>query len=105
QRSEGGFLRRGQFGRAAGGLRTWRGLEPIAAKRGKPSRDGLLVQAQDQGDLGKALAVQDREDGEEMVDLAQAAKELGRRRVALHFFTVGGRDGKTYAAHRDFPPQ
>ena len=45
------------------------------------------------------------EDGEEMFDLAQAAKVLGRLQVALHYFTVGDRDGKTYAAHRAFPPQ
>ena len=51
------------------------------------------------------LAIQDCEDGEEILDLAQMAEVLGRLQVALHFFTVGGRNGKTNAAHRDFPPQ
>jgi hypothetical protein len=104
-RSESGFLRWGQFGWAAGGLRAGHGLEPIAAKRVEPCRDGLRVHAPDQGDLCKALAVQDRKDGEEVFDLAQMAHVLGCLQVALHYFTVGGRDGKTNVAHRDFPPQ
>ena len=58
-----------------------------------------------QGDLCKALAVQGREDGEEMFDLAQAAKVLSSLQVALYYFMVGDRDGKTDAAHRDVPPQ
>jgi hypothetical protein len=60
------------------------------------------VHTQDQSDLCNALAVHNREDGEEIFDPAQAAKVLGRFQVVLHFFTVSGRDGKTYAAHRAF---
>src|SRR5262249_23201797 len=104
-RREGGFLRWSQFGWAACRLRAWRVLESRAAKRGEPCRDSLLVHAQEQSNLGKALAVHDREDGEQMFDPAQVAKVLGRLQVVLHCFTVGGRDGKTYAAHRDVPPQ
>jgi hypothetical protein len=62
------------------------------------------VDAQDHGDLGNTLAVYDREDGEEIFDLAHVAEVLSRLQVALHFFTVGDRDGKTNVAHRDFPP-
>ena len=72
------MLRWGQFGWATGGLGAWCVLEPIATKRLEPCRDGLLMYAQDQGDLCKALAIQHGEDGEEMFDLAQAAKVLGR---------------------------
>jgi len=49
------------------------------------------VHTQDQSDLCKALAVHNREDGEEIFDPAQAAKVLGRLQVVRHFFTVGGR--------------
>ena len=84
---------------------TWRALEPRAAKHANPCRDSLFVHAQDQGDLRKALAVYNCEDGEEIFDLAQVASVLGSLQVALYFFTIGCRDGKTKAAHRDVPPQ
>src|SRR5688572_30144204 len=99
------FLRWGQFGRPAGGLVVWRALDPIAAQQADPAYNGLLMHAQNQGYLRKALAVYDRQDGEEILDLAQVGEVLGSLQVALHFFTVGGRNGKTNAAHRDFPPQ
>jgi hypothetical protein len=47
-----------------------RARDSIAAEHAHPGRDGLLVHTQDQGDLRKALAVHDREDGEEILDLA-----------------------------------
>jgi hypothetical protein len=52
-----------------GGLRVWRVLEPIAAKHVGPGCDGLFVHASDRGDLGKALAIEDREDGDEIFEL------------------------------------
>jgi hypothetical protein len=63
----------GEFGWAAGGLCAWGVLEPLAAKAAEPGCDGLRVHAQARGDLCKALAVHDGEDGEEICDLAQAA--------------------------------
>jgi hypothetical protein len=63
------------------------------------------MHAQDQRDLRATLPIHDREDGKEILDLAQMAEVLGRLQMALHFFTVGGRNGKTNAAHRAFPPQ
>ena len=95
----------GQFRRPAGGFGTWRALDARATKQVDPCRNSLFVYAQDQGDLGTALVIQDREDGEEIFDLTQGAEVLSRLQVALHFFTVGCRDGKTNVAHRDFPPQ
>jgi hypothetical protein len=51
-----------------------------------------------------AVAVQDREDSEEILDLAQVPQVLSRLQVVFHFFTIRGRHGKTQAAHRDVPP-
>ena len=83
-----GFLCGGQCGRTACGLVACCTLEPRAAKPLDPCRDGLLVHAQDQGDLRNALAVYDCEDGEEIFDLAYVAEVLGRLQVALDLFTV-----------------
>jgi hypothetical protein len=70
QGGEGGFLRWGQFRRAARGLCPWRALAAIAAKPVDPGCNSLLVHTQDQSDLRTALAIHDREDGEEIFDLA-----------------------------------
>jgi hypothetical protein len=45
----------------------------LATKPVEPGCDGLRVHAQTRGNLYKALAVHDGEDGEEIFDLAQAA--------------------------------
>src|SRR4030095_13826877 len=55
-------------------------------------------------DLRETLAVEDREDREEILGLAQVACALGCLQLAFHFFTIRGRHGKTHAAHRDVPP-
>jgi hypothetical protein len=41
------------------------------------------------------VAIHDREDSEEIFDLADVAQALGCLQVALHVFTVGCRDGNT----------
>jgi hypothetical protein len=46
------------------------------------------VHTQDQRDLRETLAVHDRKDGEEILDLAQVAQLLGRLQLAFHFSTV-----------------
>jgi hypothetical protein len=51
------------------------------------------------------LALHNREDSQEIFDLADVAKALGCLQATLYFFTIGCRDGKTDAAHRDVPPQ
>jgi hypothetical protein len=61
------------------------------------------VHTQDQSDLRTALAIDDREDGKQIFDLAYVAEVLGCLHVALYFFTVRGRDGKTNGARRGFP--
>src|SRR5262245_22000278 len=105
--NEGGesdFLRRGEFGRAPGRLPARCTLAAIATEQAYPSGDGLLVHAQDPGDLRKTLAVEHREDREEIFDLAEVPQVLGCLQLAFHFFTIRGRHGKTHAAHRDVPP-
>jgi hypothetical protein len=70
QGGEGGFWRWGQLRRAARGLCTGRALDALAAKPVDPGCNSLLGHTQDQSDLRTALAIHDREDGEEICDLA-----------------------------------
>ena len=68
-RGEGGFCCWGSLRWAAGGLGPGGALETRATKHVAPWCHGLLAHAQDQSDLRKALAIEDREDGEKICDL------------------------------------
>src|SRR5262249_5683084 len=102
---EGGFRRRGQFGRAAREQLAWCPLEPIATERAHPGGDGLLVDAQDPCALCETLAIHDGKDGEEMRDLAQVTQLLGRLELPFHGFAGASGESKTDAAPRDTPPK
>src|SRR5205085_11355557 len=99
-----GFLHRSELRGAACGFCARCPLEPITAKLTYPGGDGLLVHTQDQGNLCNALAIDDRENGETILHLAQLAEALRSLHTALHCFTIGSRHGKTKATHRDVPP-
>ena len=55
-----------------------------SSKLPEPGHDGLLVHPQDQSPLRNVLAIDDRQDSEEILGLAHVAEMLSRLQVALH---------------------
>ena len=101
-----GFLRRGQLGRAACGL--FGAVRP-GAHSSRTSRTQVATvfscTRKTKATCAKLWPSMTARMARKYLTWRNVAEVLGSLQVALHFFTVGGRHGKTNAAHRDFPPQ